>query len=111
AAFTAICSLGAIAVPINLALRLEEQCSILNNSGARLAVVESDIRNALLTDALEKLQQLKDIVVVDRNQVQASPGSLKGLQDKAAETKLEDFADPAEHQPAFILYTSGSTGE
>jgi benzoate-CoA ligase len=111
AAFTAICSLGAIAVPINLALRLEDQCSILNNSGARLALVESDICNALLTDALEKLRQLKDIVVIDRNQVQASPGTLQALQAEAAATKLEEFADPAEHQPAFILYTSGSTGE
>jgi len=111
AAFTAICSLRAIAVPINLALRLEDQCSILNNSGARLALVEGDIRNALLTDALEKLRQLKDIVVVERNQVQASPGSLKGLQAEAAATTLKEFADPAEHLQAFILYTSGSTGE
>ena len=111
AAFIAICSLGAIAVPINLALRLADQCSILNNSGARLALVESDICNALLTDALEKLQQVKDIVVVDRNQPPAAPGTLKALQAEAAATKLEEFGSPTEHQPAFILYTSGSTGE
>ena len=39
-AFIATCSLGAIAVPINMALRLDEQCSILNNCGATFALSE-----------------------------------------------------------------------
>jgi benzoate-CoA ligase family protein len=111
AAFTAICSLGAIAVPINLALRLEEQCSILHNSGARLALVEGDICNASLTDALEKLQQLRDIVVIERNEAQTSLRRLKGLQAEATVAELPEFRSPEENQPAFILYTSGSTGE
>ena len=37
-AFIATCSLGAIAVPINMALRLEEQCSILHNCSATIAL-------------------------------------------------------------------------
>ena len=37
-AFIATCSLGAIAVPINMALRLDEQCSILHNCGATIAL-------------------------------------------------------------------------
>ena len=49
-AFIAICSLGAIAVPINMALRIEEQCSILHNCGARFALAEDDICNTLPTD-------------------------------------------------------------
>ena len=40
-AFIATCSLGAIAVPINMALRAEEQCSILHNSGASFALMEA----------------------------------------------------------------------
>src|SRR5215211_1734187 len=36
-AFIAICSLGAIAVPINMSLPPSEQCSILHNSGASMA--------------------------------------------------------------------------
>jgi len=44
-AFIATCSLGAIAVPVNMALRPEEQCSILHNSGARFALVEPKNRN------------------------------------------------------------------
>src|SRR5215470_13732351 len=46
-AFIATCALGAIAVPINMALRLEEQCSILHNSGATLAIAEADLCSTL----------------------------------------------------------------
>jgi benzoate-CoA ligase len=100
-AFIAICSLGAIAVPINMALRLEDQCSILHNSGARLALVEDDICNTLLTHAPEKLRSLQP---VDRQ-------ALKSMLDKTADPSDPDFPTPAENDPAFILYTSGSTGE
>src|SRR5688572_30611935 len=48
-AFIATCSLGAIAVPVNMSLRLDEQCSILHNSGASLALMEPDLCNTLLT--------------------------------------------------------------
>src|SRR3954453_2938112 len=61
-AFIATCSLGEIAVPINMALRAEEQCSILHNSGASLALMEADIRHDLLTHAPEKLRLLKNVV-------------------------------------------------
>src|SRR5215207_8993008 len=64
AAFVATCSLGSIAVPINMALRVEEQCSILQNSGARLAFIESDVWSALLTHAPEKLRSLTNVVSV-----------------------------------------------
>src|SRR5215213_529075 len=65
-AFIATCSLGAIAVPINMALRAEEQCSILHNSGASLAFIEAETCRALMTHAPEKLQSLKKAVVVER---------------------------------------------
>src|SRR5215213_4148666 len=57
-AFIAACSLGAIAVPINMALRLEEQCSILHNCGATLALVEGDLCSTLPSHAPEKLRSL-----------------------------------------------------
>src|SRR5678815_2778892 len=58
-AFIATCSLGAIAVPINMALRLDEQCSILHNCGATLALAEADLCSTLRTHAPEKLRSLK----------------------------------------------------
>ena len=133
-AFIATCSLGAIAVPINMSLRLEEQCSILHSSGAQIALMEDDICNTLLTDAREKLRCLKNIVNVDRkheeevfpegeigdsfyitNLVLRDPpiriDSLIGLLNESAEAPAPEFPTPKEDDPAFILYTSGSTGE
>src|ERR1044072_2857410 len=102
-AFIATCSLGAIAVPINMALRAEEHCSILHNSGASLAFMEADMRHDLLTHAPEKLRSLKNVV---------SAQALEGLKEQEPAAKELHFPAPADNdEPAFILYTSGSTGE
>ena len=101
-AFIATCSLGAIAVPINMALRAEEQCSILHNSGATLAFMEADTRSDLLTCAPEKLRLLKNIVNAE---------ALEGQMEQQSINEELQFPEPADAQPAFILYTSGSTGE
>ena len=101
-AFIATCSLGAIAVPINMALRAEEHCSILHNSGASLAFMEADMRHDLLTHAPEKLRSLKNVV---------SAQALEGLKEQEPAAKELHFPAPADNdEPAFILYTSGSTG-
>jgi len=135
-AFIAICSLGAIAVPINMALPLSEQCSILHNSGASVAFIEVDHCTTLLTHAPEKLRSLKNVVLVDRfldrieelMETENSSGdhftvtemvlngptvtltpldSLRGMSREAS----PEFVEPGDNDPAFILYTSGSTGE
>ena len=118
-AFIATCSLGAIAVPINMALRAEEQCSILHNSGASLAFIEGETCRALLTHAPEKLQSLKKVVLVERTSGKGcyeNPGpvpllSLDVLREEAGQTPASEFPEPGPNDPAFILYTSGSTGE
>ncbi|HEY0727499.1 MAG TPA: benzoate-CoA ligase family protein [Pyrinomonadaceae bacterium] len=97
-AFIATCSLGAIAVPINMALRLEEQRSILHNCSATLALVEPELRSTFLTHAPETLRSPEKIVTVE---------SLPRVETPEA----VDFPAPRDDEPAFILYTSGSTGE
>lgn len=132
-AFIATCSLGAIAVPINMSLRLEEQCSILHNSGARLALMEADICNTLLTHARERLRSLKNILVVDRTAELESPSAdevgdlfyvteetlrdppitinpLTWLIENLSGGPVPEFSSN-DDAAAFILYTSGSTGE
>ena len=118
-AFIATCSLGAIAVPVNMSLRLDEQCSILHNCGARLALLEDDLCHTLLTHAPEKLRYLEKVVVVDREKSsddvrtadRITIYSLKSVLDKTGNTRDVEFCDPTDDEAAFILYTSGSTGE
>jgi len=93
-AFIATCSLGSIAVPINMALRVEEQRSILQNCGAKLALIESDARGAVL-----------------QNVTSVEPADLSRLMDQVRAAERPEFPEPARDDPAFILYTSGSTGE
>lgn len=97
-AFIATCSLGAIAVPINMALRLEEQCSILHNCSATIALVEPEVRSTFLTHAPEKLRSPEKILSVDSLPQVETPESI-------------EFPAPHDNETAFILYTSGSTGE
>ena len=110
-AFIAICSMGAIAVPINMALRLEDQRAILNNSGARFALVEVGLRSTLLTVGSEKLRVLCSFIEVDRSEKVEAGRSWQNLKSELVSPKAVEFPEPANNQPAFILYTSGSTGE
>jgi benzoate-CoA ligase len=116
-AFIATCSLGAIAVPVNMALRPEEQCSILHNSGARFALVDPNFRKLFLTDAFEKLQDLEAIVVIDHRNGGCRAGFEQirrkqvNRQKQSAGEPVREMTSPGPDEPAFILYTSGSTGE
>src|SRR6266571_1528516 len=76
ASFIAIISLGAIAVPINMALRKAEQLFILKDCGARAAILEAQVANALLDDSTAaELIDLKDLLVVCREADAVSPST------------------------------------
>ncbi len=131
ALFIAIVSHGAIAVPINMGLRPDEQRAILNDSTARIAIVEAALADTLLLD--EKLPSLQDVIVVGRDKENDSTTetqrtqrkhregsqaisskelwSLDELLTESASQALPEFTSSAADQPAFIFYTSGSTGE
>jgi benzoate-CoA ligase family protein len=119
ASFIAICSSGVIAVPINMGLRLDDQRAILNDCSASLALVEEDICADLLRNHAESLPDLKQVVAVSRNEKnsQREPESsmpiqtLHGLLRDSQQQSAPEFPAPDDNQPAFILYTSGSTGE
>lgn len=130
-AFIAVVSLGAIVVPVNMALSLEEQRVILNNCGARLVLIEEELRKIFLTDAREKLRFPEVVVTVQRQPavINDQAGSefwiteerlnrpptrfceLSSLLNELSGSAAPDVQVRGDNQPAFILYTSGSTGE
>src|SRR6266536_5682064 len=119
ASFIAVCSSGAIAVPVNMALRLDHQEAILNDCAASVAVVESDICSALLADRGKRLPHLKEVVVVSRCEQEKKLTAKGDLRIRMLSELLSEsrpghgpaFASGSQDAPAFILYTSGSTGE
>lgn len=111
ASFAAIISLGAIAVPINTGLPTEVQRVILEDCGARAAIVEVDACAALESS----LPKLKDVLIVKRDEHRKLPiiaGTATKFLEDAERKSLNSFPRRGlAHAPAFILYTSGSTGE
>jgi len=116
--FVAIISLGAIAVPINLALRREDQLFILKDSGACAAIVEAKTLESLSTLSGDETG-VKNLLIVSRGDgtVESDIASIAGMKTQefagAKRRPLNgEFPVPAdEDKDAFILYTSGSTGE
>jgi benzoate-CoA ligase family protein len=113
ASFVAVVSLGAIAVPINMALRKSEQMVILKDCSARVVVVENQAAPSLFGE--EKVTADVKLLVVTRD----------GDTDLSLSNVHVTRFDHADQQPlandfssittpggdALILYTSGSTGE
>src|SRR5437764_4829513 len=75
AAFVAIISLGAIAIPINLALQSAEQLFIVQDCGARAAIVEGPVAGILI-EGLDSSADLKTLFTV-RDDVSISTGTLR----------------------------------
>lgn len=115
ASFVAIISLEAIAVPINLALGKQEQLFILKDCGARAAIIEAHV-SAALWSTPDSRNDLRDLLVVCRSE-ESVPRSIAGISAQAfdrAQRQLLGHDFPVrgtEDADAFILYTSGSTGE
>jgi len=121
ASFVAIISLGAIAVPINLALRRDDQFVILKDCGACAAILEAGTAKNLFENSAAPAN-LRDLIILRRG-ADESIGAIAGLDivdwdkdrrspfEAEQEDTLFDGRASDTSTDAFILYTSGSTGE
>ncbi len=107
--------IGAVAVPVNTQAKPQDYEYILNDCRARVALVSEPLLPHLQSIPKEKLRYLQEIVVSEVKQDVSSRGTRSrthhSLQDliASASPKLE-AAHTSKDEPAFWLYSSGSTG-
>ena len=105
AAFLGAIKIGAVPVPINTLLRQGDYQFILNDSRAVAAIVSEQLVAEILP-IVHLLPWLKHLIV--SGGVVAGRPSFEALLESARATL--DAADTHKDEPAFWLYSSGSTG-
>lgn len=91
--------LGAIAVPVNFRLTAEEIGYVLSDSEASALVVDAELE-AVAARARSRVRSLHTVVTIGGDLDEAIDSAVPALQDRAV----------ASDEPAFIMYTSGTTG-
>ncbi len=110
--YLAACRLGAIAVPINFRLVGEEVAYILEDSGARILLVDSELA-ALAAEVRGRVAReglgIGCLVVGDA--LEQAGDDCEGYEAViGASLSTSPGIDVPESAPAFIMYTSGTTG-
>jgi long-chain acyl-CoA synthetase len=109
--FACFC-LGAVVVPIYATLTAEQTASILNDSGARLAVVSTDKQLSKVL-AIQSRTPVQKIVVMDALETAHAVHMSRLMHDGPAELEAQLDASAGSVEPddlATIIYTSGTTG-
>ena len=104
-AVIALYYLGAVAVWANSLLTEDELSYVVENSEARVAVTTDNLSDVLLN--IKKRGELDEVIVLDRGDSETDRGYeyVKSIGDE----KFEPVETSAE-DPAFMLYSSGTTG-
>jgi benzoate-CoA ligase len=116
ASFVATISIEAVAVPINPALRPPDQLRILKDCGTLVAIVEQKTALPLFGDGNlhHESTALKQLLMVRRkdDNTVTQTASLSYIDEADHRSLDSEFpARDMKDADAFILYTSGSTGE
>src|SRR5689334_5902352 len=100
--------IGAIAVPVNTQAKQHDYEYMLNDSRAAIAVVSESLQPQLECIPRQNVPHLREIVAVDNADPSRQNPSLLDLMN-AASPELT-AAPTSKDDPAFWLYSSGSTG-
>jgi benzoate-CoA ligase family protein len=106
AAFWGAAKLGAVAVPVNTLMMAKEYAFLLNDSRARVAVVEAEVAERL-SGVRERCRWLRAILVVNGR----APGALEFDEALARAKPVVDAAPTSREDVVYWGYTSGSTGK
>lgn len=105
--FLGAMKIGAVPIPVNTFVSIDDYEYFINDSRARALVIESDLWETL-KDRRERFVFLRDVIVIDNE------GRYPNCQDfhqlMADQSDVLEYAPTTYDDPAFWLYTSGSTG-
>lgn len=104
--FFGIIKIGAVAVPVNTLLKPDDYAYLLNDCRARVAIVHEELLPQIHRIPADRLRYLQHIIVVG-----SAPGGMHSFVSLLANSS--PHLDPAltcKDDPAFWLYSSGSTG-
>jgi benzoate-CoA ligase family protein len=100
--------MGAVAIPVNTQAKPRDYEYILNDSRARVAIVSESLLPQLQSIPRQQLTHLREIVVVSESKHTITHPCLHDLMAAASPDLV---AHPtSKDDPAFWLYSSGSTG-
>ncbi|MBO0722745.1 MAG: AMP-binding protein, partial [Blastocatellia bacterium] len=108
-ALLGIISLGAIAVPYSTMAKAPELAYILNDSGAKAALITPDQFETMMS-AWQNAPNLQTVLLAGAEEPVAEEGLLR-FERLLAEAAPAPAAEYDASTPAIILYTSGSTGQ
>jgi O-succinylbenzoate-CoA ligase len=101
--------LGAICVPINFRLVAGEIEYIAQDSGASALVVDAGLA-PVAADVRGRVASLGVCFALDGSEAVAGPGAEGYEAALAGASPIDPLIDVGEHDQAFIMYTSGTTG-
>jgi len=111
-AFLGAMKRGGIAVPTSILLTADEVLFLAHDSSARALVTTRDTWNALQT-ALESIDSLTHVLLVDGDGGAAASSRLRVVDLPAALAAITTWQPPhptRADDPAYLVYTSGTTG-
>jgi len=98
--------IGAVAVPVNTLLKPDDYTFLLNDCRARVAIVHEQFLPQIHRIPADRLRYLQHIIVVG-----SAPGGMHSFATLLADNSPHlDPAHTCKDDPAFWLYSSGSTG-